>query len=109
MAVDMLASCSELHQALSLRSLEQSLRMQAKSPQDDSISVNLALKAVEMLASCGGLNHAPSPAAAAAAEGNLGAGISGGELPHVQASVLYVLRVGVIEQMSENGQVNTPS
>lgn len=74
---------------------------------DDNVIVNIALKAVEMLASCGGHGHAPSPAAAAAAEGNLGAGISGGELPHVQASVLYVLRVGVIEQMSENGQARS--
>ena len=78
--------------------------MQSDAPLDDNVVVNLALKAVEMLASCGGHAHAPSAAAAAAAEGNLGAGISGGELPHVQASVLYVLRVGVIEQMSESGQ-----
>ncbi|KAK9865210.1 hypothetical protein WJX84_003181 [Apatococcus fuscideae] len=78
--------------------------LQADAPMDDNIIVSIALKAVEMLASCGGHGHAPSAAAAAAAEGNLGAGISGGELPHVQASVLYVLRVGVIEQLSENGQ-----
>lgn len=42
--------------------------------------------------------------AAAGGEADLGAGIAGGELPHAQACVLYVLRTGVVEQLSETGQ-----
>lgn len=34
----------------------------------------------------------------------LGAAIAGGELPHAQACVLYVLRTGIVEQLSEIGQ-----
>lgn len=37
-------------------------------------------------------------------ETELGAGISGGELPHAQACVLYILRTGIVEQLSETGQ-----
>jgi hypothetical protein len=32
------------------------------------------------------------------------AGPAGGEMPHVQACMIYVLRVGAIEQLSETGQ-----
>ena len=37
-------------------------------------------------------------------EAELGVGIAGGELPHAQACVLYILRTGVVEQLSETGQ-----
>ena len=42
---------------------------------------------------------APAPA-----EQEIGAGVASGELPHAQACVLYLLRIGVIEQLSEAGQ-----
>ena len=61
--------------------------------------VDLAIKAIEMLA-------AVKPAAAAAAtDGDSGAGLSCGELPMAQATVLRILRVGIIERLSETGQV----
>ncbi len=41
---------------------------------------------------------------AVGSEAELGAGIAGGELPHAQACVLYVLRTSVVEQLSETGQ-----
>jgi len=44
-------------------------------------------------------NSAPRPA-----EQEIGAGVASGELPHAQACVLYLLRIGVIEQLSEAGQ-----
>ena len=44
------------------------------------------------------------PREAVGAEADLGAAIASGELPHAQACVLYVLRTGVVEQLSEAGQ-----
>ena len=44
-------------------------------------------------------NSAPRPA-----EQEIGTGVASGELPHAQACVLYLLRIGVIEQLSEAGQ-----
>jgi hypothetical protein len=34
----------------------------------------------------------------------LGVGIGGGERPHAQACILYIMRAGVIEQLGESGQ-----
>lgn len=60
--------------------------------------VDLAIKAVEMLA-------AVKPAAdRGGADADVGAGLSGGELPMAQATVLCILRVGIIERLGETGQ-----
>ena len=70
-----------------------------QSDGDEGVLVDLAIKAIEMLA-------AVKPAAAAAAtDGDSGAGLSCGELPMAQATVLCILRVGIIERLSETGQV----
>lgn len=51
---------------------------------------------------------APVAAAAKSAapplEQEIGAGVASGEMPHAQACILYLLRIGVIEQLSEAGQ-----
>ena len=44
-------------------------------------------------------NSAPRPP-----EQEIGAGVASGEMPHAQACILYLLRIGVIEQLSEAGQ-----
>lgn len=70
--------------------------------------MDLAVKAIEMLAQLG--NAAADRAASASssgAEADAGQGLGSGEVPAAQAAVLYVLRVGVIEQMGETGQVST--
>lgn len=41
---------------------------------------------------------------APAAEQEIGAGVASGEMPHAQACVLYMLQIGVIEQLSETAQ-----
>ena len=61
--------------------------------------VDLAIKAIQMLA-------AVKPAAdRGTSDGDSGAGLSCGELPMAQATVLCILRVGIIERLSETGQV----
>ena len=57
-------------------------------------------QAVETLAPvAAAAKGAPAPV-----EHEIGAGISSGEMPHAQACTLYLLRIGVIEQLSEAGQ-----
>ena len=77
--------------------------MQKENPSDDEGLVNLAVNALEMLASIGG--SVPNGAAAEEGEPELGRFLSSGEVPHAQACVLYVLRVGIIERLGEAGQV----
>ncbi len=75
---------------------------------DEGALVDLAVKAVEMLAQLG--NTAADRAASASSSGaetDAGQGLGSGEVPAAQAAVLYVLRVGIIEQMGETGQVST--
>ncbi len=67
--------------------------------------MNLAGKAIEVLAQVGNGAGDKAPPANTGAEGDAGQGLGSGELPAAQATVLYVLRVGVIEQMGETGQV----
>ena len=60
--------------------------------------VDLAIKAIEMLA-------AVKPIAdKGGGDADVGAGLSGGELPMAQATVLCILRVGIIERLGETGQ-----
>ncbi|KAK9838575.1 hypothetical protein WJX81_008486 [Elliptochloris bilobata] len=74
--------------------------------------VDLAVRAIETLAvvSSAATAAAGGPAGSGAAGGcdaadaDVGAAVSGGEMPAVQAAVLYVLRVGVIERLGESGQ-----
>ena len=60
-----------------------------------------------MLANVGG--SLPNGAAAEEGEPELGRFLSSGEVPHAQACVLYVLRVGIIERLGEAGQVRPAS
>ena len=60
--------------------------------------VDLALKSIEMLA-------AVKPVADKNGDADVGMGLSGGELPMAQATVLCILRVGIIERLGETGQV----
>ncbi len=70
-----------------------------QSDGDEGVLVDLAIKTVEMLA-------AVKPAAdKAAPDADVGAGLSCGELPMAQATVLCILRVGIIERLGETGQV----
>jgi hypothetical protein len=55
---------------------------------------------VEMLAAV----RAAAERAPAGAYQELGWGLSGGEMPHAQACVLYALRTGVVEQLGEPAQ-----
>ena len=57
-----------------------------------------SLNGVQLVELVGTIKSAP------VAEQDLGAGIAGGELPHAQACVLYIIRTGVVEQLSEIGQ-----
>ena len=41
---------------------------------------------------------------AISAEQEIGAGVASGEMPQAQACVLYMLQIGVIEQLSESSQ-----
>ena len=62
--------------------------------------MDLAIKTVEMLA-------AVKPVAdRSGADADVGAGLSGGELPMAQATVLCILRVGIIERLGETGQAS---
>ena len=71
-----------------------------QSDGDEGVLVDLAIKAIEMLA-------AVKPGAdRAAMDGDSGAGLSCGELPMAQATILCILRVGIIERLSETGQVH---
>jgi hypothetical protein len=74
--------------------------LQRNEQGDENVLVDLALQALEMLAN---ITKAPSQS-----EGELGQALTNGELPHAQACVLYIVRVGVIEQLGEQGQVWGP-
>lgn len=68
---------------------------------DEGVLVDLAIKVVEMLA-------AVSPPALdnkSTGDADVGMGLSCGELPMAQATVLCILRVGIIERLGETGQV----
>ena len=70
-----------------------------QSEGNEGMLVDLAIRVIEMLA-------AVKPAAdRASADGDVGAGLSCGELPMAQATVLCILRVGVLERLGETGQV----
>ena len=81
--------------------------MQAKHSADEDFLIKAAAKLIELLASASG-----SKAGAAAPDSGCGPGNDlgpgQGEMPHAQAAVLYVLRVAVVEQLSETGQVGSP-
>lgn len=67
---------------------------------DEKDLVGLALQALEML---GNIQTVQGHS-----DGELGQVFSKGELPHAQACILYILRVGIIEQLGEQGQVRGP-
>ena len=78
--------------------------LQKRNAAGDDALVNLAAKALEMLASIGPVQGAPA-LSAEEGEPDLGAFLTSGEMPHAQACVLYILRTGVIEGLGETGQV----
>ena len=63
--------------------------------------MDLAIKTVEMLAAVKPVTDKSG------ADADVGAGLSGGELPMAQATVLCILRVGIIERLGETGQVQS--
>jgi len=71
-------------------------------PGDDEVLVELAARALEVLGSLQG-DRGSGPLEEG--EPELGWSLSRGEMPHAQACVLYILRVGVIECLGEAGQV----
>lgn len=71
---------------------------------DESLFVDPALKPLESLAAACIQANGASEKGFCGTDGELGSGISGGERPHAQACVLYILRAGVIEQLGEKGQ-----
>lgn len=78
--------------------------MQTKYAADEPFLINAAAKMIELLASVSGGKGTAAAADSGSAPGNdLGPGR--GEMPHPQATVLYVIRVAVMEQLSETGQV----
>jgi len=72
---------------------------------DESSLVRLAVKVIEALAEA---SNACGDRLLLGTEGDVGQGLGSGELPAAQAAILHVLRVGVIEQMGETGQVDSP-
>lgn len=81
--------------------------MQAKHSADEDFLIKAAAKLIELLASTSGSKAgAAAPDSGCALGNDLGPGQ--GEMPHAQAAVLYVLRVAVMEQLSETGQVSVP-
>lgn len=78
--------------------------MQAKYSADEPFLIDAAAKLVELLASVGGTKAGAAAADSGCGPGN-DLGPEQGEMPHAQAAVLYVLRVAVMEQLSETGQV----
>ncbi len=79
--------------------------MQAKYSADEPFLINTAAKLIELLASVGGSKASSAAPDSGSAPGNdLGPGQ--GEMPHAQAAVLYVIRVGIMEQLSETGQAS---
>ena len=74
--------------------------MQKSKPGDDKALVDEGMKALEMLGSV-------EPSHLSSEDTELGSFLSSGELPHAQACILYVLRVGVIESLGESGQASS--
>ncbi|PRW58658.1 HEAT repeat-containing 5B isoform X2 [Chlorella sorokiniana] len=66
--------------------------------------VDSALRVLEMLGAACLASGSYQEASIVPGEGELGLGTGSGERPHAQACALYVLRVGVIEQLGEGGQ-----
>ena len=79
--------------------------MQAKYSADEPFLINAAAQLIELLASLGNRAGSAAPDSGSAPGNDLGPGQ--GEMPHAQAAVLYVIRVAVMEQLTETGQVNS--
>ncbi|KAL4425068.1 hypothetical protein ABPG77_010382 [Micractinium sp. CCAP 211/92] len=71
---------------------------------EEQAFAELALRVLEMLGAACLAAGSYQEASIVPGEGELGMGTGSGERPHAQACVLYVLRVGVIEQLGESGQ-----
>jgi len=71
---------------------------------DEAAFLESALKPLEALAAACAQAGTTLESGPSCGDYELGAGISGGERPHAQACVLYILRAGVVEQLGEVGQ-----
>ena len=78
--------------------------MRAKYGADEPFLINTAAKLIELLGSLSSRASSVAPDSGSAPGNDLGPGQ--GEMPHAQATVLYVIRVAVMEQLSETGQVS---
>lgn len=79
--------------------------MQAKYNADEPFLIDAAARLIELLASASGTKAGAAAADSGCGPGN-DLGLGQGEMPHAQAAVLYILRVAVMEQLSETGQVS---
>lgn len=79
--------------------------MQAKYNADEPFLISTAAKLIELLASLGSSKTSGGAAPDSGSAPGNDLGLSQGEMPHAQAAVLYVIRVSVMEQLSETGQV----
>ena len=71
---------------------------------DEAAFIEPAMKPIEaMKAACVAAEYSPEKGPSGG-ETELGMGIGGGERPHAQACLLYIMRAGVIEQLGESGQ-----
>ena len=78
--------------------------MQANYKADEQFLINAAATLIELLAAVSTGKAVAGIADSGTAHGNELAE-SQAELPHAQAAVLYIIRVAVMEQLSETGQV----
>ena len=78
--------------------------MQANYKADEQFLVNAAATLIELLAAVSTGKAVAGVADSGTAVGNELAE-SQGELPHAQAAVLYIIRVAIMDQLSETGQV----
>ena len=81
--------------------------LQAKAGADEQQLISFTNRLLEVLstASTASLAVRSGSTGSGAGDPDIGSALASGELPHAEASVIYVLRVAVIEQLSEAGQV----
>lgn len=81
--------------------------LQAKAGADEQQLISFTNRLLEALSTASTASLAVRSGSAGSGPGDpdIGSALASGELPHAEASVIYVLRVAVIEQLSEAGQV----
>ena len=81
--------------------------LQAKAGADEQQLISFTNRLLEALSTASTASLAVRSGSAGSGPGDpdIGSALASGELPHAEASIIYVLRVAVIEQLSEAGQV----